>query len=43
MIDKKNRVRLIDFGLAEFKFDNKKQENIAGTPYFMSPEALKGK
>ena len=43
MIDKNNNVRLIDFGLAEFKLDNKKQENIAGTPYFMSPEALKGK
>ena len=28
MIDKNNNVRLIDFGLAEFKLDNKKQENM---------------
>ena len=44
MIDKNNKVRLIDFGLAEFKMDNNKKSNhIAGTPYFMSPESLKGR
>ena len=42
MIDKNNRVRLIDFGLSEFKLDSKKSAIIAGTPYFMSPESLKG-
>ena len=42
MIDKNNNVRLIDFGLSEYKLDSKKSEIVAGTPYFMSPESLRG-
>ena len=40
MIDKKDRVRLIDFGFAEVKASKKRSKQVCGTPYFMSPEAL---
>ena len=40
MIDKKDKVRLIDFGFADVKTSQNKTQQIAGTPYFMSPESL---
>ena len=43
MVDKHDRLRLIDFGLAEVIEKSKKDVNIAGTPMYMSPEAYEGR
>ena len=40
MYDKHGEIRLVDFGLAIQT--NKSLHQIAGTPYFMSPEVFKG-
>ena len=42
MVDKHDRLRLIDFGLAEVIEKSKKDVNIAGTPMYMSPEEKTG-
>jgi calcium-dependent protein kinase len=42
MLTKNNQVRLIDFGLSKISAKNKKQSEIAGTPYYMAPEVLDG-
>lgn len=42
MVDKHDKLKLIDFGLAEAIDKNKKNQNIAGTPMYMSPEAYEG-
>ena len=42
MVDKHDKLKLIDFGLAESIDKNKKNQNIAGTPMYMSPEAYEG-
>lgn len=43
MIDAKTlRIKLLDFGLSSY-FDNKTLVSPVGTPYYVSPEVLKGK
>ena len=44
MIFCKNRkfVKLIDFGLAKFCHKTPELDGIKGTPYFMSPEVIRG-
>ena len=41
MITEENTVRLIDFGLAAAS--QAKLTAVAGTPYYMAPEVIKGK
>ena len=38
----KKFVKLIDFGLAKFCHKTPELDEIKGTPYFMSPEMIKG-
>jgi serine/threonine protein kinase len=41
LVDRNDEVRLIDFGLS--KLGKKESKDIAGTLYYMAPEALNGK
>jgi len=34
------KVKLIDFGMADFFTANEKQDSIVGTPYYIAPEVL---
>ena len=40
MLDDRGQARITDFGLAELQGDKSEQEQIAGTPAYMSPEVL---
>ena len=42
MLSDNNEVKLIDFGLSKRRNPNDKLKTIAGTPYYMAPEVLKG-
>lgn len=43
MLTKDGELKIIDFGLSQICKNQKKQHEIAGTPYYMAPEVLKGK
>ena len=44
MYGEDGRIKLIDFGLAKQTLNNyQKMNTLAGTPYFISPEVLKGR
>lgn len=43
MVDKHDKLKLIDFGLAEVVEKTRKDQNVAGTPMYMSPESYDGK
>ena len=42
MINQNDQVKIIDFGLAVTNEKNIKMRRLAGTPYYMAPEVLKG-
>ena len=42
MITTDDTVRLIDFGLSKASKSNKDLTQVAGTPFYMAPEVIKG-
>ena len=40
--DKDKQLKIIDFGMAAIFNINEKYKGLAGTPYFLAPEVLKG-
>lgn len=42
MIGKDGKIKLIDFGLSHIKLKGENANEIAGTPFYMAPEIIKG-
>ena len=40
--DEKKQLKIIDFGMAALFSVNQQYKGLAGTPYFLAPEILKG-
>ncbi|KAJ4955080.1 hypothetical protein NE237_011863 [Protea cynaroides] len=43
LFDGRNRLKLADFGSAEFFHDGRSMRGIVGTPYYVAPEVLSGR
>ncbi|KAJ4967816.1 hypothetical protein NE237_014517 [Protea cynaroides] len=43
LFDSRNRLKLADFGSAEFFHDGRSMRGIVGTPYYVAPEVLSGR